>query len=35
VVEGVRKADGEPVLKQVAELVLEEFWDENMKKAKK
>ncbi len=34
VIEGVRKADGAPVLKQVAELVPEEFWDENVKKAK-
>lgn len=34
VIEGVRKAGGAPVLKQVAELVPEEFWDENVKKAK-
>ncbi|NIR87880.1 NAD(P)H:quinone oxidoreductase [Candidatus Bathyarchaeota archaeon] len=34
VVEGVREADGEPILKQVAELVPEEFWNEDMKKAK-
>jgi len=33
-VEGVREAGGEPVLKQVAELIPEEFWDENIKKAK-
>ncbi len=35
VVEGVREAGGEAILKQVAELVPEEFWDENIKKAKK
>ena len=34
VVEGVREADGEPILKQVAELIPEEFWDEDVKKAK-
>ncbi len=34
VAEGVREADGEPILKQVAELISEEFWDENVKKAK-
>ena len=28
VAEGVREADGEPILKQVAELISEEFWDE-------
>ncbi len=35
VVEGVREAGGEPVLKQVVELVPEELWDEYTKKAKK
>lgn len=35
VAEGVREADGEPILKQVAELVPEEFWNEEIKKAKK
>ncbi len=34
VVEGVREAGGEPVLKQVVELVPEELWDEYTKKAK-
>ena len=34
VAEGVREAGGEPVLKQTAELVPKENWDENMKKAK-
>ena len=34
VVEGVREAGGEPILKQVAELVPEKFWSEDMKKAK-
>jgi NAD(P)H dehydrogenase (quinone) len=34
VVEGVREAGGEPILKQVAELVPEEFWNEDVKKAK-
>jgi len=34
VVEGVREAGGEPILKQVAELIPEEFWNENIKKAK-
>jgi len=34
VVEGVREADGEPILKQVAELIPEEFWNEDVKKAK-
>jgi len=33
-VEGVQAADGEPILKQVAELVPEEFWNEGMGKAK-
>jgi len=34
VAEGVREAGGEPILKQVAELVPEEFWSEDVKKAK-
>jgi NAD(P)H dehydrogenase (quinone) len=34
VVEGVREAGGEPILKQVAELVPEKFWSEGVKKAK-
>jgi len=34
VVEGAREAGGEPILKQVAELVPEEFWNEDVKKAK-
>jgi len=34
VVEGVHEAGGEPILKQVAELVSEEFWNEDIKKAK-
>jgi len=34
VVEGVREAGGEPILKQVAELIPEEFWNEDIKKAK-
>ena len=34
VAEGVIEAGGEPILKQVAELVPKEFWDENTKKAK-
>ena len=34
VAEGVRETGGEAILKQVAELVPEEFWDENIKKAK-
>jgi len=34
VVECVREAGGEAILKQTAELVPEEFWDENIKKAK-
>jgi NAD(P)H dehydrogenase (quinone) len=32
--EGVREGDGEPILKQVAELIPEERWDEGMKKIK-
>lgn len=32
--EGVREAGGEPILKQVAELVPEESWSEDVKKAK-
>lgn len=35
VAEGVREAGGESVLKQVAELVPEEFWNEEIKKAKR
>jgi len=35
VAEGVRETGGEPILKQVAELVPEEFWNEDIKKAKK
>lgn len=34
VAEGVRNADGEAILKQVAELIPKEKWNENMKKAK-
>jgi len=34
VVEGVREAGGEPILKQVAELIPEKFWNEDVKKAK-
>ena len=34
VVEGVREAGGEAILKQVAKLIPEEFWDENIKKVK-
>ena len=34
VAEGVREAGGEPVLKQVAELVPEEFWNDYMKETK-
>jgi len=34
VVEGVREAGGEPILKRVAELVPEEFWDKDIKEAK-
>ena len=33
-VEGVREAGGEATLRQVAELVPEEFWDESVRKAK-
>lgn len=33
-VEGVRGAGGEPILKQVAELVPEEFWTEEVRNAK-
>ena len=32
--EGVREAGGEPILKQVSELVPEEFWSEDIKKVK-
>ncbi len=35
VVEGVREAGGEPILKQVAELIPETLWNENIRKAKK
>jgi len=35
VVEGVQEAGGIPILKQVAELVPEESWNEDVKKAKK
>ena len=34
VVEGVREAGGEPILKQVAELIPEESWSEDMRKIK-
>ena len=34
VVEGVQEAGGEPILKQVAELIPEESWSEDMKKTK-
>ena len=34
VVEGVREAGGEPILKQVAELVPEEFWNDAVRKTK-
>jgi len=34
VVEGVHEAGGESILKQAAELVPEEFWSEDMRKAK-
>jgi NAD(P)H dehydrogenase (quinone) len=34
VVEGIREAGGEPILTRVAELVPEEFWDDNTRKAK-
>ncbi|MDH4221126.1 MAG: NAD(P)H:quinone oxidoreductase [Candidatus Bathyarchaeota archaeon] len=34
VVEGVREAGGQPILKQVAELVPEKFWSEDVKKTK-
>ncbi|MDH5448970.1 MAG: NAD(P)H:quinone oxidoreductase [Candidatus Bathyarchaeota archaeon] len=34
VAEGVREAGGEPILKQVAELIPEESWNEEIKKAK-
>jgi len=34
VAEGVRRAGGEPILKQVAELVPEERWDKSVRKAK-
>lgn len=34
VVEGVKEAGGEPILKQVPELIPEKYWDDNVKKAK-
>ncbi|MDH5441642.1 MAG: NAD(P)H:quinone oxidoreductase [Candidatus Bathyarchaeota archaeon] len=34
VAEGVREAGGEPILRQVAELIPEEFWNEAVRKAK-
>lgn len=34
VAEGVKQEGGEPILKQTAELMPEEFWDENVKKTK-
>jgi len=34
VVEGVREAGGEPILKQVAELIPEKFWNEDVRKTK-
>jgi len=34
VVEGVQEAGGEPVLKQVAELIPEEYWSEAVKETK-
>ncbi len=34
VAQGVRDADGEPILKQVAELVPERFWNGDIRKAK-
>ena len=34
VAEGVKQEGGEPILKQTAELVPEEFWDEHVKKTK-
>lgn len=34
VTKGVQEADGEPLIKQVAELVPEEYWNEEIKKAK-
>ncbi len=33
-VEGVQEAGGEPILKQVAELMPEEFWNEDIRKSK-
>jgi len=35
VCEGVSEVGGEPILKQVAELVPEQFWNEDVRKAKK
>jgi multimeric flavodoxin WrbA len=35
VVEGVREAGGEPILKQVSELLPEKFWSEDVKKRPK
>lgn len=34
VVDGVQEAGGEPVIKQVAELIPEEYWSESVKEAK-
>lgn len=34
VADGVKEAGGEPILKQVQELMPEKFWDENVKKTK-
>ncbi len=34
VVEGVKEAGGEPILKQAAELVPEEYWSETVKEKK-
>jgi NAD(P)H dehydrogenase (quinone) len=34
VVEGVKRAGGEPILKQVEELMPEKYWDDSVKKAK-
>ncbi|MEJ2241912.1 MAG: NAD(P)H:quinone oxidoreductase [Candidatus Bathyarchaeota archaeon] len=34
IVEGIKQAGGEPILKQVAELIPEEEWSEDMKKTK-
>jgi len=34
VAEGVKEAGGDPIIKQVEELMPEKYWDENVKKAK-